>query len=162
MHPPDFPVVPQRSPKDIAYPEGQNPKKEAERSLASDLPDFEPICSRVRESVRNDVRWKTGNKAIGDDIVVSTLGTGSAMPSKHRNVASIHVDVPGMGGILLDAGEGSLGQLRRRFGLIGLKKVYENLRMVFISHMHADHHLGLQRILEDRLKVRVIINKYSF
>ncbi|TXT09068.1 hypothetical protein VHUM_02542 [Vanrija humicola] len=88
----------------------------------------------------------------GDDIVVTTLGTGSAIPSKFRNVSATHLDIPGTGGILLDCGEGSLGQLRRRYGPEGLQKVYEELRLIFISHMHADHHLGLTSILADRFK----------
>jgi len=35
------------------------------------------------------------------------------MPSKHRNVTSLYLDFFGKGGMLLDCGEGSLGQLRR-------------------------------------------------
>lgn len=70
-------------------------------------------------------------------------------------VSSTLVDIPGFGGVLLDVGEGTLGQMRRRFGTRGMAEViYPNLRMVYISHMHADHHLGLRLVLEDRLKVR--------
>ena len=70
-------------------------------------------------------------------------------------VSSTLVDIPGFGGVLLDAGEGTLGQMRRRFGTRGMaEEIYPNLRMVYISHMHADHHLGLRLVLEDRLKVR--------
>jgi ribonuclease Z len=47
------------------------------------------------------------------------LGTGAAVPSKYRNVSSTYVQF-GSGerfhGVLLDAGEGTLGQLLRRFG----------------------------------------------
>eukprot|EP00976_Prorocentrum_cordatum_P002991 58128-Prorocentrum_minimum.AAC.1 len=42
------------------------------------------------------------------------LGTGSAIPSKYRNVSSIFLDIPGAGGLLMDAGEGCLSQLFRR------------------------------------------------
>jgi ribonuclease Z len=107
-------------------------------------------------------------------ITVTPFGTGSAIPSKYRNgkfffssrilillitlafpVSSTLVDIPGFGGVLLDAGEGTLGQMRRRFGTRGMAEdIYPNLRMIYISHMHADHHLGLRLILEDRLKVR--------
>lgn len=113
-------------------------------------------------------------------ITVTPFGTGSAIPSKYRNgkfflrfvrrgaaadctlslvtcvsvVSSTLVDIPGFGGVLLDAGEGTLGQMRRRFGTRGMAEdIYPNLRMVYISHMHADHHLGLRLVLEDRLKV---------
>jgi ribonuclease Z len=69
-------------------------------------------------------------------------------------VSSTLLDIPGLGGVLLDAGEGTLGQIRRRFGTAGMaEQIYPNLKMIFISHMHADHHLGLRLVLEDRLKV---------
>ncbi|EIW66065.1 hypothetical protein TREMEDRAFT_70321 [Tremella mesenterica DSM 1558] len=87
---------------------------------------------------------------VGDDIIITTLGTGSALPSKYRNVSSTLVEIPGTGGVLLDCGEGTLGQLRRRFG--DLSELWKDLKMIFISHLHADHHLGLQSILEDRFK----------
>lgn len=45
------------------------------------------------------------------------LGTGAALPSKYRNVTSIYLGIPTYGGLLLDAGEGSFGQLARLFGL---------------------------------------------
>lgn len=51
------------------------------------------------------------------------LGTGAALPSKYRNVTSVYVSVPSSGGILLDAGEGSFGQLARRFGIDAAYKV---------------------------------------
>jgi ribonuclease Z len=57
------------------------------------------------------------------------------------------------GRMLLDAGEGTLGQMRRLSGVEGMRNVYEELGMIFISHMHADHHLGLQAVLEDRFNV---------
>lgn len=41
------------------------------------------------------------------------LGTGAACPSKYRNVTSIYLDFYERGGLLLDCGEASLGQLIR-------------------------------------------------
>jgi ribonuclease Z len=40
------------------------------------------------------------------------LGTGSAMPSKYRNVSGILLRRRGGAGILLDAGEATLNQLQ--------------------------------------------------
>ena len=54
-----------------------------------------------------------------------------------------------MVGVLLDAGEGAMGALRRRFGE-RTDAVLRQLRLVWISHMHADHHLGLISVLEAR------------
>ncbi|KAL2928407.1 tRNAse Z TRZ4 mitochondrial [Bienertia sinuspersici] len=49
--------------------------------------------------------------------------------------------------LLLDCGEGTLGQLKRRFGVEGADNAVRNLRCIWISHIHADHHTGLARIL---------------
>jgi ribonuclease Z len=49
--------------------------------------------------------------------------------------------------ILLDCGEGTLGQLSRRYG-DRLDSVLKTLKLIFISHMHADHHLGLFAVLK--------------
>jgi ribonuclease Z len=53
------------------------------------------------------------------------------------------------GGILFDCGEGTLASLRRRFGAWA-PRVVRGLELVWISHIHADHHLGLLRLLEMR------------
>jgi len=43
--------------------------------------------------------------------------------------------------MLLDCGENTLGQLYRHFGGANIVAVLEKLRAVFVSHLHADHHL---------------------
>ena len=78
---------------------------------------------------------------------VTFLGTGSALPSKYRSVSAIWLRIDGMGnGVLLDAGEGTYGQMAR----LGLS--VDAVRCVWISHMHADHHLGLVRVISERSK----------
>ena len=64
--------------------------------------------------------------------------------------------------ILLDAGEGTWGQIARRFGdgdptsTGGESKedVLRGLKMIFLSHMHQDHHAGIATILRKRAQVR--------
>lgn len=73
------------------------------------------------------------------------LGTGAAMPSKYRNVTSIYINRFQQGGMLLDCGEGTFGQLARRFGLARVKEIVCGLACVWVSHIHADHHAGLPR-----------------
>jgi ribonuclease Z len=75
------------------------------------------------------------------------LGTGSAMPSKYRNVSATLLRVPGWGNYLLDCGENTLGQLRRSFGYAGADAILRDLRAIYISHAHADHHLGTISII---------------
>jgi ribonuclease Z len=53
--------------------------------------------------------------------------------------------------ILMDSGEGTLSQLYRHFGPTKSDDILKSLRVIFISHLHADHHLGLISILA-RLK----------
>lgn len=81
------------------------------------------------------------------DAEVIPLGTGSALPSRSRNVSCTLVRVPGVGSYLLDCGENSLGQLRRMYGHSGADAVLRDLRAVWISHSHADHHLGTVSVL---------------
>lgn len=77
------------------------------------------------------------------------LGTGSASPSKYRNVSAILLSLPN-GRLLLDCGEGTYGQLVRRFGVEETAALLRNLRCIFVTHMHADHHLGIIELLENR------------
>ncbi|KAL6140857.1 hypothetical protein ACLB2K_059150 [Fragaria x ananassa] len=82
-----------------------------------------------------------------DDLEIVLLGTGSSQPSKYRNVSAIHINLFSNGGLLLDCGEGTLGQLKRRYGVEGADNAVRGLRCIWISHIHADHHTGLARIL---------------
>ncbi|KAF5379502.1 hypothetical protein D9615_006481 [Tricholomella constricta] len=91
----------------------------------------------------------------GADVKVIPLGTGSAVPSKYRNVSSTLIQIPNWGNILLDAGEGTWGQLVRQFGLDdttpnNVWDMLRELRCIYISHIHGDHHMGLAQILAKR------------
>ena len=93
---------------------------------------------------------RVGAKVGGAEVLF--LGTGSAMPSKYRNVSALLVRPreDGAGGLLLDCGEGTVVQLTRALGRDGMLDVLANMAMVWISHVHADHHAGLQRLLTER------------
>jgi ribonuclease Z len=117
----------------------------------------------------------------GANVEIVPLGTGSAVPTKYRNgkvyvplaidcladyyafsVSSTLIRIPGYGNILLDAGEGTWGQLARQFGSEsreGEENVYDilrNTRCIYVSHIHADHHMGVAKILAERRKVRFV------
>lgn len=51
------------------------------------------------------------------------------------------------GGIWLDAGEGTYAQCVRLWGRDKTDSVIYHSRIMFISHMHADHHIGLVQLL---------------
>jgi ribonuclease Z len=84
------------------------------------------------------------------------LGTGAAIPSKYRNVSSFMLRWPTGAhtkSMLFDCGEGTFGQLVRAHGgvLGAVDEVTTSLQAVWISHMHADHHLGLLTVLAVRM-----------
>ena len=82
------------------------------------------------------------------DAEITCLGTGSALPSKYRNVSATLVRVPGYGSYLLDCGENTLGQLKRAFTPSELAEVLRDLKLIWISHLHADHHLGTVSVIK--------------
>lgn len=84
----------------------------------------------------------------GGDAEITALGTGSSAPSKYRNVSATLVYAPSSGYYLLDCGENTLGQLERVFEPEKLREIFKNLRMIWISHLHADHHLGTASVIK--------------
>ena len=86
-------------------------------------------------------------------------GTGSAVPCKHRNVTGKYLRMNNGNSMLLDVGEGTVGQLLRswkstlRGGVKAMDEYrsrLEGIKAVWISHPHADHHLGILRLLSER------------
>ncbi|KAI9818602.1 MAG: Zinc phosphodiesterase ELAC protein 2 [Thelocarpon impressellum] len=86
----------------------------------------------------------------GKNVEIIALGTGSALPSKHRNVSATLLRVPGYGSYLIDCGENTLGQLRRVLEPEQLAEVLRDLKAIWISHLHADHHLGTVAVIKAR------------
>lgn len=78
------------------------------------------------------------------------LGTGSCIPNKTRNTSAILVELEKDRFILMDCGEGTYGQIVRFFGHERAAQVLSNLVGVYISHLHADHHIGLIGLLQGR------------
>ena len=77
-------------------------------------------------------------------------GTGSAIPCKHRNVSGIYLRMENSNSMLLDVGEGTVGQLLRAKKSENFRDVLFGIKAVWISHPHADHHLGILRLLTER------------
>jgi Metal-dependent hydrolases of the beta-lactamase superfamily III len=97
------------------------------------------------------------NKECSKGCFIFT-GTGSAIPCKYRNVTGMYLEMKNGNSILLDVGEGTLGQLIRSWKscYVGdnycdyVRQCILNIKAVWISHPHADHHLGIIRFLTQR------------
>ncbi|RKP27855.1 beta-lactamase-like protein, partial [Syncephalis pseudoplumigaleata] len=144
------------------------PKPSLDRSQVPTITDYTwagSVGKEIRERVEFTAAIEQAHRALeeeraahapdaehpGHEIVVTTLGTGSALPSKCRNVSATLLQIPAIGNIMLDAGEGTLGQLRRHFNIDstsqGADDCLRKLKMIFVSHLHADHHLGVIRLI---------------
>ncbi|KAK7232670.1 3'-tRNA processing endoribonuclease [Aureococcus anophagefferens] len=140
---------------------------------AADAGDWDAAVARgVLEAAANiaAARAATPPDALRDarDAELVFLGTGSAIPSKHRNVSGIYLrcrNAPGAAtpaplpaprepgaGLLLDCGEGTLGQLHKVYGG-ATDAVLAGLGAIWVSHPHADHHLGLPALLAARRRL---------
>ncbi|EMD58620.1 hypothetical protein COCSADRAFT_176435 [Bipolaris sorokiniana ND90Pr] len=118
----------------------------ARRDTAPEVLELAQEAQKVVQSNREDMnKWR--QLLARPDTEVITLGTGSALPSKYRNVSATLVRVPGIGNYLFDCGENTLGQLARVFPHEELIDVLKNLRVIWISHLHADHHLGTAAVI---------------
>jgi ribonuclease Z len=121
----------------------------------NDISKLEQAKEIILESGALDAIPKNPNDFIRNTLQhgeILLTGTGSALPCKHRNVSGICLTVNGGKRMLLDCGEGTLGQLLR-FKIRenqSYKALLSSIQAVWISHSHADHHLGILRLLSQR------------
>ena len=109
-----------------------------------------PAVTESEKSITN-VQCATLEKSTStDNDSVTFLGTGASCPSKYRNVSSILLQTASSGNVLLDCGEGTLAQLYRHFGAAEGDRVLARLGVIFISHIHGDHNLGVISLLNKR------------
>lgn len=112
-------------------------------------PDVIQLAEAARKEISELLQTvKAGQDLPSPDAEIICLGTGSALPSKYRNVSATLLRVPGSGSYLLDCGENTLGQLRRVFPPTELGEVLRDLKIIWISHLHADHHLGTTSVIK--------------
>lgn len=81
------------------------------------------------------------NQQTETSLNVSFLGTSSSVPTPERNVSCTVVSAPD-GYYLVDCGEGSAIQLIRA------KVDMQNIKAIFITHLHGDHCFGLGAVLQ--------------
>ena len=123
-------------------------------NTAAIIEDFPDEVLKLGQIAQQEVRSKavqveTASQGLpSEDAEIICLGTGSALPSQHRNVSATLLRVPGSGSYLLDCGENTLGQLKRIYTEEQLSEVLRDLKLIWISHLHADHHLGTTSVIK--------------
>ncbi|KAI9458853.1 hypothetical protein BJY52DRAFT_1267524 [Lactarius psammicola] len=150
-----------RPPRPVAIDPILREKDKFHPAIAAETPiGLSPITKEKFMDAQNAVDTRLaeldGNvPKAGDELVVIPLGTNSAISSRYRNVSGHLVQIPDWGNLLLDAGEGTWGQMARYFGTdstrpMNVWQALRDLKCIFISHAHADHHAGLPKILAMR------------
>ena len=94
-------------------------------------------------------------QATNDDPYpkIHILGTSSANIQVLRNSSCYLVYLSENSSILMDCGEGTLGQIICHFGEENYKNEIKKIKAIYISHAHGDHQLGLMNILNERKKI---------
>ncbi|XP_055386700.1 ribonuclease Z, mitochondrial [Condylostylus longicornis] len=113
------------------------------------LHNFKNIYNKINSEENDDSITKLNYPKI------LFLGTGSCIPNKTRNVSSILLNINSSSCILFDCGEGTWGQIIRFYGENEALEILHNLKAIFVSHLHADHHIGLIGLLKARQLLKI-------
>ncbi|EDW02052.1 GH20113 [Drosophila grimshawi] len=137
------------------------PKKGLDRTLEAKLTPLEyvkethavPGFTELLAQLHNEAQLQRPDTAVGSYPRIIFLGTGSCIPNKTRNVSSILIQTAAEAFMLLDCGEGTHGQIVRLYGRERAEQIMRQLHAVYISHLHADHHIGLIGLLHERQRL---------
>lgn len=108
------------------------------------MPGFTELLAKLKE----EYSFPSNSAESYPKIIF--LGTGSCIPNKTRNVSSILIQTAAEAFALLDCGEGTYGQIVRLYGSARAEQILRQLQAVYVSHLHADHHIGLIGLLRER------------
>uniref|UniRef100_A0A182Q3L6 Zinc phosphodiesterase ELAC protein 2 n=1 Tax=Anopheles farauti TaxID=69004 RepID=A0A182Q3L6_9DIPT len=117
------------------------------------LPEFKDVLGKLKQHLTQHMERRSVAVRAEQYPRMIFLGTGSSIPNKTRNVSAILILTSNNSSILLDCGEGTVGQIWRFFGKTKAQAVLRSIKAVYISHLHADHHLGLIGLLQARKKL---------
>ncbi|XP_074552533.1 zinc phosphodiesterase ELAC protein 2 [Halichoeres trimaculatus] len=123
---------------------------------ASEVPNFLQEVDECRRICSARSAETSGQTEKYPEVIF--LGTGSALPMKIRNVSGTLINISPSQSLLLDCGEGTFGQLCRHFG-DDVDEALCKISTVFISHLHADHHTGLLKLLYQRERALTALGK---
>ncbi|KAG7662939.1 uncharacterized protein J8A68_003529 [[Candida] subhashii] len=131
------------------------------------IPSLEPLDVPIKSfselaNKKIDFSSSKSSSSLKDQVQVITLGTGSSLPTASRNVTGNLVRIPfrktkdsdiTFRSVLLDGGEATLGNLKRMVGPNGSQELLKELSLIFLSHLHADHHLGIVSVINEWFEV---------
>lgn len=124
------------------WPEEYIQEALSEEGASEAIEDLKRELSEIEPSINSTTE--------GDYPKFVFLGTGSSCPQSIRNTSGILVFTAEDSCMLLDCGEGTYNQLQIFFGKEKAEEVMLKLKAVYVSHLHADHHLGFLGILKGR------------
>ncbi|XP_067209587.1 ribonuclease Z, mitochondrial isoform X3 [Linepithema humile] len=105
----------------------------------------------VLAELQTDINARTKELSIGTEYPkIVMLGTGSSVPSKVRNTSGILLRVDEDHSMVLDCSEGTFRQIMKIYGKSETDKILKTIKAVYVSHLHADHHIGLIGLLKER------------
>ncbi|KAK9459403.1 uncharacterized protein V1516DRAFT_679823 [Lipomyces oligophaga] len=143
----------------IDEPETKNPEldtpliKNTETNKKRKHDEIAQLVWHRDESSQEVDRILTAHEDLFGKVNVITLGTGSAAPGILRNVSGTLVELPfynEVRSVLLDCGESTVWNLLRLYGYEECAEKLRQLKLIYISHNHADHLLGIVSLLEQR------------
>ncbi|KAM3186734.1 hypothetical protein ACTXT7_003756 [Hymenolepis weldensis] len=110
-------------------------------------------CKVMREEVEAAIIKRSKDAIVSplDELEwpeFTFLGTASSSPSKYRNISAILVRLSPNDCILLDCAEGTLNQFYFLYGIEETHKLLRGLKLILITHMHADHHGATRKVHE--------------
>ena len=131
--------------------------------------EFQIKIDKIINSNIQDFSSKQDNKTtiFKNEPELIFFGTVSQKPLSYRNVSSIMVKLSNNYNLLLDCGEGTFTQILSYYGHINTDEVLKNIKIIFITHQHGDHHTGLMKILieidklKNKRKAKLILSDFN-
>ncbi|KAI1714534.1 tRNA (Guanine-1)-methyltransferase domain-containing protein [Ditylenchus destructor] len=105
----------------------------------------------VKHLIDEHVGMLTAMKETNDKFPsIVVLGTSSAIATRYRNVSSYLLQLHEETYLMIDAGEGTLGQLISLYGPEECDRVLCRIRALYFTHSHQDHTMGLFQLIIKR------------
>lgn len=91
------------------------------------VPDFSEEIEKLRKAINGQTKTLDSFEEYPKLLM---LGTGSSIPNKVRNTSGMLLQIDDESSIIMDCGEGTLGQMFRFFGDAEMKNVLKNIKVI--------------------------------